>query len=158
VLYLLHAERPIGPPGGHQARHFHAAGIPLYLAAIWPEGTREDERRLKKIGHLKRHCPACRAEEEGTLWSPTTVRVNRLPTAYPKRSRRHPDFGRGQPSRSDPQKESGLFQANRATEPNTGSPSTTSTAPTIVGGYVFGVAVRPHERGWPPAITRPPCG
>jgi hypothetical protein len=35
------------------------AGISFTLARVWPEGTREDERRMKQRGHARR-CPLCR--------------------------------------------------------------------------------------------------
>lgn len=37
------------------------AGISFTLARIWPDGTRQDERRKKQRGHA-RQCPMCRAE------------------------------------------------------------------------------------------------
>ena len=47
--------------GANLLRHVLAAGITWRLVRRWPQGSRTDERRLKKQGGLSRHCPTCRA-------------------------------------------------------------------------------------------------
>jgi len=41
-----------------------AEGIGFTLARIWPNGTRDDERKWKKHGHARRRCPICREERQ----------------------------------------------------------------------------------------------
>lgn len=41
-----------------------AAGISFTLARVWPDGTRQDERRKKQRGHA-RHCPLCKEKKHG---------------------------------------------------------------------------------------------
>jgi predicted GIY-YIG superfamily endonuclease len=38
-----------------------AAGIGWTVARTWPGATRRDERRLKRRGSSRRHCPICKA-------------------------------------------------------------------------------------------------
>jgi predicted GIY-YIG superfamily endonuclease len=84
VLYLVHLDRPyrharhylgyvLGPHALEHRLHQHRtgqgarflqvvteAGIPFEVVRVWPEGTRDDERRLKLRGHLPDLCPRCR--------------------------------------------------------------------------------------------------
>jgi hypothetical protein len=95
ALYLLHFDRPYqharhylgfakDVPTMHQRIDWHynasaadgkkhrlmqavrGAGISFTLARVWPDGTRDDERRKKQRGH-SRHCPICRDERNGTV-------------------------------------------------------------------------------------------
>lgn len=88
MIYLLHSTVPLGGEGRNSASHylgwcedddlvrrvkqhqsgtsdvaivraFHAAGAQLKLSAVWPGKTRDDERKMKKAGHLDRHCSVC---------------------------------------------------------------------------------------------------
>lgn len=85
MIYLIHFARPL-----HHARHYlgyatdvaalparverhaagrgsklmaavAAAGIPFEVVRTWPDGTRDDERRLKNQNHGPRLCPICNA-------------------------------------------------------------------------------------------------
>jgi predicted GIY-YIG superfamily endonuclease len=85
VLYLLHFDRPFGPPhqqarhylgwtgdldarlaahadgtGANLLRHVRNAGIGWTLVRTWPSATRVDERAKHTNGHARR-CPVCRA-------------------------------------------------------------------------------------------------
>jgi len=91
ALYLLHFDRPYkharhylgyaadvptmhtridahynATPGDGQHHRLmqvvSAAGISFTLARVWPEGTREDEKRRKKSGNARR-CPICLEEK-----------------------------------------------------------------------------------------------
>lgn len=91
MVYLLHFDERIGGPGSKGAQHYlgyagpeglwkrlrqHATGdhgakitkafrlrgIPYRLARTWPGATRDDERRLKRNGHVNRYCPICDPE------------------------------------------------------------------------------------------------
>ena len=42
------------------------AGITFEVAKTWPDGTRDDERRLKRRGGAARICPTCRAAATAT--------------------------------------------------------------------------------------------
>lgn len=42
------------------------AGISFTLARVWPEGTRDEERRRKKRGK-GRLCPICREQSRGSV-------------------------------------------------------------------------------------------
>lgn len=87
-VYLIHFNAPF-----HHARHYlgfaedvdarvqkhrtgagarllqvvNAAGIAWQVARVWPEGTRDDERRLKAWKAATQLCPLCRAERLARL-------------------------------------------------------------------------------------------
>lgn len=86
-LYLLHYARPLSD--GHKRYHYlgyaesdperrirqhrrgragaaftteaHRQGIPFEVAQIWPDKTREDERRVKQMKSHRRYCVLCTA-------------------------------------------------------------------------------------------------
>lgn len=91
ALYLLHFDRPykharhylgfapdVSAMHARIDRHYTAtigdghnhrlmqvirqAGISFTLARVWPDGTREDEKRRKKSGNSRR-CPICLEEK-----------------------------------------------------------------------------------------------
>src|SRR5687767_14537135 len=88
MIYLLHATKNLGTVGRGSASHylgyceedklwqrlsqhgknrshvaiiraFHRVGAELLLVRVWPNGTRDDERHLKKSHHVKQLCPEC---------------------------------------------------------------------------------------------------
>lgn len=106
VLYLLHAEVPVG-----RVRHYlgitRADRLPqrlnehaqrrgsrltaelarrnrrLLLAQLWQAATPELERRMKARGHYDQHCPVCRHKTPdaalGTVPCPDFTDVHRSP-------------------------------------------------------------------------------
>lgn len=85
-IYLLHFDRPFkharhylgwsatiaslhrrvdhheaGTSGARLMEQVKREGIGFTLARIWPEGTKQDERRMKQRGHA-RMCPICQEE------------------------------------------------------------------------------------------------
>jgi hypothetical protein len=117
MLYLLHSTVAIGGNGSAGARHYvgycregtelnrleqhrkrksksklvHAfldRGGELLLARIWRGATREDERWVKKNGHLARFCPLCLGDPAGLVDGKPWVN-RRLP-----KSSRQPSRGR----------------------------------------------------------------
>ena len=82
TVYLLHFEPAYRharhycgwsfTPAIRYERHLNGNGSPLIAAAVAArcrivvatqfDGTRTDERRLKRDGHMRRWCPICRAE------------------------------------------------------------------------------------------------
>lgn len=91
AVYLLHSTVPLLRANGGEVRHYlgycgegtfdyrlfchqqgrHSAKIvqafllrggDLWLGNYWPELTRDDERRMKKGGHLPDRCLVCRIE------------------------------------------------------------------------------------------------
>ena len=112
MLYLLHSTVRLGTTGRNSAIHYvgycepehlqerlhqHRIGysgvkiISAYLRAggsllhtgIWLSGEKEDERRVKRLGHLEERCAYCIAQKKGLAWSPTIVRVNQPPKRRP---------------------------------------------------------------------------
>jgi hypothetical protein len=94
MIYLLHSTVALGTSGRNSASHylgyceeddlmrrlkshqsghsdaaivraFKAAGAELYLGAVWPGRTRDDERRMKNAGHLSRYCVICAGAAPG---------------------------------------------------------------------------------------------
>ena len=92
AVYLLHSTVPLVRESGREVRHylgwckdsriherlgdhdrghcssrivqaFISAGGLLLLGNYWPELTREDERRMKRAGHLQAKCLHCELEE-----------------------------------------------------------------------------------------------
>ncbi len=93
-LYLLHFDRPLaharhylgwsatirslhrrvdhhaaGTSGARLIDAIKKAGIGFTLARIWPDGTRQDERRMKQRGHA-RMCPICQEAGGGKTADP----------------------------------------------------------------------------------------
>ena len=48
--------------GGATTRRLVSQGADLRCVRIWNDVTRDDERRIKRNGHLSKACPACRGE------------------------------------------------------------------------------------------------
>lgn len=46
--------------GAHFTKAVHEAGIAFEVAAIWPGGTRQTEKALKRRHHRAELCPICR--------------------------------------------------------------------------------------------------
>lgn len=92
AVYLLHFTHPLVRSNGEVVQHYlgyvedgqmlrrleqhrrgrHTAPVvkaaiannsDLRLGAYWQGQTRNDERRRKQNGHLRRHCAICRAED-----------------------------------------------------------------------------------------------
>lgn len=49
-----------GGTGARLTQVLSERGLTWTLAAVWPNGTRTDERRLKRNGASTRYCPLCR--------------------------------------------------------------------------------------------------
>lgn len=108
MIYLLHSTVPLVRTNGVEVRHYigqckderlldrlgeHRAGKNsastvrafrkrggiLQLVAMWPGGTREDERRLKEARHYDEWCPICTPKKEHEHGWTGTARVYRLP-------------------------------------------------------------------------------
>ena len=47
---------------------FLAKGAELWLGRYWENLTREDERQLKRNGHINSHCLVCQMIELRDLW------------------------------------------------------------------------------------------
>ena len=45
--------------GSRLCRVIKEAGIGFEVARVWEDGDRTFERKLKKEGHSKKHCPIC---------------------------------------------------------------------------------------------------
>lgn len=176
MLYLLHSTVRLGTTGRNSAVHYVGwcppdqlerrvdehrrgvgkarivaaylrAGARLLLTGVWLTGEKSDERRVKQHGHLEERCAYCLAQKKGTLWSPSIVRVNRLP----KVSKRHStklllgDDGPKQCSTLLPG--SGTFPPPQAETTPTPSPYTTLTYRPVLGGNVSGAIAPPAHKG-----------
>lgn len=174
MLYLLHSTVKLGTLGRNSAVHYvgsceegrldervnehrtgrgHAkivnaylrAGARLLLTGVWLTGTKGDERRVKQHGHLEERCAFCLAQKKGLVWSPTIVRLNRLPKVSERRSTKQPKEGDGQEYGSTQVAESGTSPLPQTEIACTPSPSTTLTYRPILGGNVSG-AIAPPDR------------
>lgn len=63
IARRLEQHRGGGSKASPLLRAAAAAGSSLTLARIWPGGSRDLERRLKRGGGLSRHCPVCQAAD-----------------------------------------------------------------------------------------------
>ena len=175
MLYLLHSTVRLGTTGRNSATHYlgHCepdeleyrvkrhkagtsgakiiaayvnAGATLHLTGVWYTGGRDDERRLKKLGHLDRYCAYCVAHERGSHWSPLTVRVNQLPPVYPLRGKKRPKEDTGLPSNSTLGTMPGVAPASQTREGTAPSTSETPRYHPLLGGNVSAAIAPPPQR------------
>jgi hypothetical protein len=122
VIYLLHATVPLHRSNGvvvqhylgqcmderllerlkeHQTgrsrvsivREFKKHGATLQLVAMWPGGTRDDERRLKNERHYKDRCTVCTPGKDREHGWTGTARVYHLPGWSRRHSKKRSAIG-----------------------------------------------------------------
>lgn len=174
MLYLLHSTVRLGSTGRNSAIHYvgytepenleerlhqHRIGhsgvkiIAAYLRAggkllhtgLWLKGRKADERRVKLHGHLEERCAYCIAQEKGSLWLPSIVRLNQLPKLRPTRLNAPQKGDDGPTSSSTQPPENGSSRLPQPPARAIPSPSGTLTYLPVLGGNVSG-AIAPPAR------------
>lgn len=172
AVYLLHSTVPVGVDV-HHAYHYvgysqraklwqrlaqHAsgrgakitcayleAGGTLWLVRLWPQNGRELERRLKREGHLSRHCPVCSQTTSRLAQTAEDRTPLRLRPAYRQHSGRPSVTTGGASSPGNPTSPNGGFRQPPLLGLSTGSGSGRAPNAPTPGGGASSATVTPSE-------------